>query len=92
MATTSSNSPEHESKNDIHLTNVADPIAPEVVQVGSLSEVSNLDDVILQANGHEAAMKRQFKWLSALGLAFSITNSWVGYFVSFPKFFRLGGS
>lgn len=41
------------------------------------------DDEILRANGHEAAMPRQFTWISALGLAFSIVNSWIGYLVSF---------
>lgn len=40
------------------------------------------DDAILRANGHEAAMPRQFDWTSALGLGFSITNSWIGYLVS----------
>lgn len=40
------------------------------------------DDAILRANGHEAAMPRQFNWISALGLGFSITNSWIGYLVS----------
>lgn len=44
--------------------------------------VANIDDAILRANGHEAAMRRQFNWLSALGLGFSITNSWIGYLVS----------
>lgn len=42
----------------------------------------NLDDAILRANGHQSDMRRQFNWLSALGLGFSITNSWVGYLVS----------
>lgn len=27
------------------------------------------DDAILQANGHDQAMPRQFNWISALGLA-----------------------
>lgn len=40
-----------------------------------------IDDAILRANGHEAVLQRQFRWLSALGLAFSITNSWIGYLV-----------
>lgn len=42
----------------------------------------NADDIILRANGHKPQMRRQFNWLSALGLGFSITNSWVGYLVS----------
>lgn len=40
------------------------------------------DDAALRAQGHEVAMERQFNWISALGLAFSITNSWIGYLVS----------
>lgn len=40
-----------------------------------------VDDAILRANGHDAVLQRQFKWISALGLAFSITNSWIGYLV-----------
>lgn len=40
-----------------------------------------LDDAILRANGHEAVLQRQFRWFSAFGLAFSITNSWIGYLV-----------
>lgn len=42
------------------------------------------DDAILRANGHEAQMARQFNWLAALGLGFSITNSWIGYAVNQP--------
>lgn len=40
-----------------------------------------VDDAILHAQGHEAVLARQFNWISALGLAFSVTNSWVGYLV-----------
>lgn len=40
------------------------------------------DDAVLRLNGHEAVLDRQFNWISALGLAFSITNSWIGYLVS----------
>jgi choline transport protein len=41
----------------------------------------DIDDAILRANGHKSELKRQFSWLSALGLGFSITNSWAGYLV-----------
>lgn len=41
----------------------------------------DLDDAVLGANGHKAEMRRQFNWISALGLGFSITNSWAGYLV-----------
>lgn len=53
----------------------------DLIVVGSINSVEDADDVVLRANGHDPAMQRQFKWLSALGLAFSITNSWVGYLV-----------
>lgn len=42
----------------------------------------DIDDAILRANGHKSELRRQFSWLSALGLGFSITNSWAGYLVS----------
>lgn len=45
------------------------------------SAADDVDDAILRANGHDAVLKRQFRWFSALGLAFSITNSWIGYLV-----------
>lgn len=41
----------------------------------------DMDDAILKANGHEAVLERQFSWISALALGFSITNSWIGYLV-----------
>ena len=48
--------------------------------VGEVDKV-DFDDVVLQANGHRVGMPRQFNWISALGLGFSITNSWIGYLV-----------
>ncbi|KAE8381889.1 amino acid/polyamine transporter I [Aspergillus bertholletiae] len=50
------------------------------------------DDAILRANGHQSAMPRQFNWLSALGLGFSITNSWVGYLSCFGQNLIYGGA
>jgi hypothetical protein len=51
--------------------------AANVVEGGS----QEVDDAILHAQGHKAALTRHFNWISALGLAFSVTNSWVGYLV-----------
>ncbi|KAL4918505.1 amino acid/polyamine transporter I [Aspergillus aurantiobrunneus] len=51
----------------------------------------NADDLILQANGHKPELRRQFSWLSALGLGFSITNSWVGYLSNFGQNMEYGG-
>lgn len=50
------------------------------IAAGVLAE-DDVDDAILRANGHRSELKRQFSWLSALGLGFSITNSWAGYLV-----------
>ncbi|KXH67038.1 hypothetical protein CSAL01_06580 [Colletotrichum salicis] len=51
----------------------------------------DVDDIILRANGHNTAMRRQFSWMSALGLGFSITNSWVGYLSNFGQNLIYGG-
>ena len=53
------------------------------IQLGVQSDILKFDDddAVLRANGHDAIMPRQFNWVSALGLGFSITNSWVGYLV-----------
>ncbi|KAI9370833.1 amino acid/polyamine transporter I [Aspergillus egyptiacus] len=51
----------------------------------------DIDDLVLQANGHAQAMRRQFSWLSALGLGFSITNSWAGYLSNFGHNMAYGG-
>ena len=42
-------------------------------------------NAILLAQGHKAAMQRAFSPFAALGLGFSITNSWVGYLSSFGQ-------
>ncbi|KAL4742094.1 amino acid permease-domain-containing protein [Aspergillus similis] len=55
------------------------------------TDTTNTDDLILQANGHKPQLHRQFNWLSALGLGFSITNSWVGYLSNFGQIMTYGG-
>lgn len=58
------------------------PTDPGSVVDGNVGIVAiDTDEAILRANGHTTAMKRQFHWFAALGLAFTITNSWVGYLV-----------
>ena len=42
-------------------------------------------NAILLAQGHKAAMQRSFSLFAALGLGFSITNSWVGYLSCFGE-------
>ncbi|KAK4499995.1 hypothetical protein PRZ48_008181 [Zasmidium cellare] len=50
-----------------------------------LDPKQDADAAVLAANGHEAVMRRSFSWLAALGLGFSITNSWVGYLSCFGQ-------
>ena len=42
-------------------------------------------DATLLVQGHKAAMRRSFSPFAALGLSFSITNSWVGYLSCFGQ-------
>ncbi|KAJ5279721.1 hypothetical protein N7478_005093 [Penicillium angulare] len=66
-------------------------IGPGIVEHVCTLNKEDEDDAILRANGHEAAMPRQFNWISALGLGFSITNSWIGYLSCFGQGLRYGG-
>ncbi|KAL4873647.1 hypothetical protein BDV12DRAFT_207489 [Aspergillus spectabilis] len=63
------------------------------VSAGVVQDIDDKDedDAILRANGHAQAMPRQFSWISALGLGFSITNSWVGYLSCFGQSLIYGG-
>lgn len=58
-----------------------EPLHRLSISHGTLEPYANIDDAILRANGHDQVLKRQFSWVSALGLSFSITNSWIGYLV-----------
>ncbi|KAJ3580470.1 hypothetical protein NPX13_g87 [Xylaria arbuscula] len=49
------------------------------------------DQLLLRAQGHEEEMPRQFSLLAALGLAFSITNSWVAISATFQQPMTAGG-
>ncbi|KAL4977069.1 amino acid/polyamine transporter I [Aspergillus desertorum] len=64
-----------------------------VIFTGALTDADavNRGDRILQSNGHKPQLRRQFNWLSALGLGFSITNSWVGYLSNFGQSMTYGG-
>ncbi|KAL8801712.1 MAG: hypothetical protein Q9182_004251 [Xanthomendoza sp. 2 TL-2023] len=57
----------------------------------NLGHSSDIDDAYLRAQGHEAALQRSFSPLAALGLGFSITNSWVGYLSNFGQNLIYGG-
>lgn len=53
---------------------------------GLLPELQDLQsNAILKAQGHIPAMERSFSPFAALGLGFSITNSWVGYLSCFGQ-------
>ncbi|KAI0146132.1 putative GABA permease [Xylariaceae sp. FL1272] len=49
------------------------------------------DQLLLRAQGHEEEMPRQFSLTAALGLAFSITNSWVAISATFQQPMTAGG-
>ena len=51
----------------------------------SEEEPHSQSDAILLARGHKAVMRRSFSPFAALGLGFSITNSWVGYLSCFGQ-------
>ncbi|GAQ33308.1 choline transporter [Aspergillus tubingensis] len=65
-------------------------VGPGTVQ--TIQAYENEDNVILRANGHDHSMPRQFNWVSALGLGFSITNSWIGYLSCFGQNLIYGGA
>ncbi|KAH9883860.1 putative GABA permease [Xylariomycetidae sp. FL2044] len=50
------------------------------------------DEAVLQAQGHKAELRRSFSAISGLSLAFSITNSWIGYSASLAIPALAGGS
>lgn len=54
-------------------------------------EFHDLDGEQLRAQGHEVALQRSFSPLAAIGLGFSITNSWVGYLSNFGQNLIYGG-
>ena len=42
----------------------------ELNQGKELGETIDLDDAVLRAQGHEAALERSFSWVGAIGLAY----------------------
>lgn len=49
------------------------------------------DEIQLRAQGHIGELPRQFSAFATLSLAFSLTNSWVGYSAVFPTPLFAGG-
>lgn len=54
-------------------------------------EVLTADQILLRAQGHKDEMPRQFGAFATLSLAFSLTNSWVGYSAVFATPLLAGG-
>ncbi|KAE8155043.1 amino acid/polyamine transporter I [Aspergillus avenaceus] len=50
-----------------------------------------LDDAVLRAQGHKPELARSFSWVGAIGLSFSIANSWLGYGAIFGTPLAYGG-
>ncbi|RVX66394.1 hypothetical protein B0A52_09624 [Exophiala mesophila] len=51
----------------------------------------SVDEIQLRAQGHIGELPRQFSAFATLSLAFSLTNSWVGYSAVFPTPLFAGG-
>ena len=84
MASPTDSIKKQHANEDLHPIPSVSEGAVKQLQEGKTTDA--VDDAVLRLNGHEAVLERQFSWISALGLAFSITNSWVGYLVSmFPE-------
>ena len=49
------------------------------------------DQLILRSQGHKEEMPRQFSLMAAVGLAFSITNSWIAISAVFQQPMTAGG-
>ncbi|KAL2040341.1 hypothetical protein N7G274_006784 [Stereocaulon virgatum] len=78
------------SEDDTRRSSLNENDAPQLA-LASLQDSSDLDNAHLRAQGHEAALQRSFSPLAALGLGFSITNSWVGYLSNFGQNLIYGG-
>ncbi|KAJ5097065.1 amino acid transporter [Penicillium angulare] len=61
------------------------------LEAKGLGETLDLDEAVLQAQGHEVQLERSFSWMGALGLAFSIVNSWLTYASCFGVAYSYGG-
>lgn len=47
------------------------------------TETLSADEIQLRAQGHKGELPRQFSAFAMLAVAFSITNSWIGYSATF---------
>ncbi|KAE8354855.1 amino acid transporter [Aspergillus coremiiformis] len=56
-----------------------------------VGEGLDLDDAVLRAQGHVAELERSFSWIGAIGLAYSIINSWLSYASCFGMTLGYGG-
>ncbi|KAJ5678945.1 amino acid transporter [Penicillium macrosclerotiorum] len=61
------------------------------LETKGLGEALDFDEAILRAQGHRVQLERSFSWLGALGLAFSIVNSWLTYAACFGVTYSYGG-
>ncbi|KAF7588341.1 hypothetical protein BBP40_005869 [Aspergillus hancockii] len=56
-----------------------------------IGQVLDLDDAVLRAQGRVAKLERSFSWIGAIGLAYSIINSWLSYAACFGMALGYGG-
>ncbi|PLB49685.1 amino acid transporter [Aspergillus steynii IBT 23096] len=68
-----------------------DKSLPSPDSVKHVEEVLNSDDSILRAQGHVSELDRSFSWIGAIGLSYSIVNTWLTYACSFGMVLAYGG-
>lgn len=69
------------------------PVKALNTQLTMSEKVLSTDELLLQVQGYKGELPRQFSAFVMLSLAFSITNSWIGYSAVFitPLFWCGGG-
>ena len=59
------------------------PTTPHNISEAESGETLSADEIQLRAQGHKGELPRQFSAFAMLAVAFSITNSWIGYSAAF---------
>ena len=59
------------------------PTTPHNISEAESGENLTADEIQLRARGHKGELPRQFSAFAMLAVAFSITNSWIGYSAAF---------
>ena len=72
-----------EKPSTVMATSQAQPVDTENPSLAQDSSMLSDDELELRAQGHIGELPRRFSWFATLALAFSITNTWIGYSATF---------